>query len=106
MSQPCLEVTQGDWDAIMDVNTRGYSSVPRRPVVSWSRADAGVIINISSIGGRGGRPSQPHYAASEAAVISITRSASLAFRDHGIRVNATCPGPIDTPMRQLAVAAG
>jgi NAD(P)-dependent dehydrogenase (short-subunit alcohol dehydrogenase family) len=105
MSQPFLEVSEGAWDAIMDVNAKGVffcTQAAGRVMVTRGR---GVIINISSIGGRGGRPFQPHYAASKAAVISITRSAAMAFRDHGVRVNAVCPGPIDTPMRQLAVAA-
>ena len=58
----------------------------------------GKIVNFSSISGRRGRPLQVHYAASKAAVISITQSAALAFASFGINVNAVAPGVVPTPM--------
>ena len=65
----------------------------------------GVIINISSVAGRAGRPLNIQYAASKAAVISITRSAAKALGMHSIRVNAICPGIIQTPMWEKVVQA-
>ncbi len=58
----------------------------------------GKIVNLSSISGRRGRPLQTHYAASKAAVISITQSAALALASYNINVNAICPGIVPTPM--------
>jgi NAD(P)-dependent dehydrogenase (short-subunit alcohol dehydrogenase family) len=58
----------------------------------------GKIVNFSSIAGRRGRPLQTHYAASKAAIISITQSAALALAPYRINVNAVCPGVVPTPM--------
>jgi NAD(P)-dependent dehydrogenase (short-subunit alcohol dehydrogenase family) len=63
------------------------------------KADGGAIINIgSNIGARLVRPSMGAYAASKAAVSSLTRTAALEAIAHGIRINCLCPGPVDTPM--------
>jgi meso-butanediol dehydrogenase/(S,S)-butanediol dehydrogenase/diacetyl reductase len=58
----------------------------------------GKIVNLSSIAGRRGRPLSTHYAASKAAIISITQSAALALAPYRITVNAICPGIVPTPM--------
>lgn len=62
------------------------------------RATYGKIVNLSSISGRRGRPLSTHYAASKAAIISITQSAALALAPYNITVNAICPGIVPTPM--------
>lgn len=98
-SRSFLEITEEDWDAVMRVNAGGlFFCVQAAGRVMVPRKQ-GAIVNLSSaIGGRTGRPFHAHYAASKAAVISITRSAAVALGPHGIRVNAICPGAIDTPM--------
>jgi D-sorbitol dehydrogenase (acceptor) len=58
----------------------------------------GKIVNLSSISGRRGRPLQAHYAASKAAIISLTQSAALSLAPYRINVNAVCPGVVPTPM--------
>lgn len=58
----------------------------------------GKIVNLSSIAGRRGRPLSTHYAATKAAVISVTQSAALALAPYRINVNAICPGVVPTPM--------
>ena len=59
---------------------------------------AGRIVSIASVAGRGGRADQAPYAAAKAGIISLTRSAALAFAPYGINVNAVCPGVVDTPL--------
>jgi D-sorbitol dehydrogenase (acceptor) len=58
----------------------------------------GKIVNLSSVSGRRGRPLATHYAATKAAVISVSQSAALALAPYRINVNAICPGVVPTPM--------
>ena len=58
----------------------------------------GKIINMASMGGKVGSPNQAHYAASKAAVISLTRVAAMELGEHGITVNCICPGYVLTEM--------
>jgi len=100
LTRPFLDVTEQEWDSTLDLDLKAVffaiqSAVPFMP--SGSR-----IVNISSISGRSGRMDQAPYAAAKAGVISLTRSAALAFASRGITVNAICPGVVDTPLtRQI-----
>lgn len=106
-----LDVTEEDWDRIIDINQKGttfciqaaaaqmVSQIPET-VRSAGKADRsyGKIVNFSSISGRRGRDLHVHYAASKAAIISITQSAALAFAPYNINVNAIAPSVVLTPM--------
>ena len=87
------------WDRTMNVNLKGtflvIQAVARRLVETGS---AGNIVAIASVAARGGRANAADYAASKAGVLSVVRSAALAFAKNGITVNAVCPGIVDTPM--------
>jgi NAD(P)-dependent dehydrogenase (short-subunit alcohol dehydrogenase family) len=96
---PFTELRRADWDRVFAVNLTGtllvFQAVARRLI---ARALPGSLVAIASVAGRGGRPMEAHYAASKAGVISLVRSASQALAPSGIRVNAVCPGVVDTAM--------
>jgi meso-butanediol dehydrogenase/(S,S)-butanediol dehydrogenase/diacetyl reductase len=83
-----------------DVQTFKRSSVQTSAEGKEERASYGKIVSLSSVAGRRGRPLQTHYAASKAAIISLTQSAALALAPYRINVNAVCPGIVPTPMWQ------
>jgi NAD(P)-dependent dehydrogenase (short-subunit alcohol dehydrogenase family) len=98
-THPFLDLTVENWDRTLAVNLKGtfltLQAVARR-MVDASRG--GSLVAISSVAGRGGRPTAADYAASKAGVISLVRSAALALAPNGITVNAVCPGIVDTDM--------
>jgi NAD(P)-dependent dehydrogenase (short-subunit alcohol dehydrogenase family) len=105
-SVPFTELRRAEWDRVLAVNLTGtllvFQVVARRLL---AREAPGSLIAIASVAGRGGRPMEAHYAASKAGVISLVRSASQALAPSGIRVNAVCPGIIDTEMTRALHAA-
>jgi NAD(P)-dependent dehydrogenase (short-subunit alcohol dehydrogenase family) len=97
--EPLLDVTPAGFDRLFNVNTRGLFFVMQsvaRAMVAAGRP--GVIVNVASQAGRRGEAASAVYAATKAAVISLTRSAALALIADDIRVNAVAPGVVDTPM--------
>lgn len=98
-SGPFLELEAAQVDRTFRVNFGGPLYLTQAIGRQRSRDDHGAsIVLVSSISGRSGRPDEADYAASKAAVISLTRSASLALAEFGVRVNAVCPGVVETDM--------
>lgn len=94
---PVLELDSQVWDTVIRVNLRGTFLVSRAFAHRLvDQAEGGSIINISSIGGKTGGAATAAYAASKAAVQSLTSSMAKELGAQGIRVNALCPGVTDT----------
>jgi meso-butanediol dehydrogenase/(S,S)-butanediol dehydrogenase/diacetyl reductase len=93
---PFGQVTERDWDETFAVNARGLFFCMQAAAPVLVRQGGGAIVNVSSIAGRGSASLSPPYAASKAAVLSLTQQAARALARHGVRVNAICPGIVDT----------
>ncbi|HVX32266.1 MAG TPA: SDR family oxidoreductase [Solirubrobacterales bacterium] len=100
---PFEEIDEAEFDRVTRVNLRGTFFVVKALAEAARRGAGGAIVLFSSIAGRKGRPLAAHYAASKAATISIAQSAALRFGPQ-VRVNAVCPGVIDTPMNHQIAA--
>jgi NAD(P)-dependent dehydrogenase (short-subunit alcohol dehydrogenase family) len=93
-----FELAVVEWDRIFAVNVRGTFLALRAAARAMRPRRHGAIVTVSSVQGRVPNPLYPHYAASKAAVISLTKSFAAALAADGIRVNTVAPGMIDSPM--------
>ena len=92
------DVTEADWARVLGVNTTGTWLCLKHAVALMETSGSGSIVNVASIAGLRPVPGQSAYAVSKHAVIGITKCAAVDYAPSGIRVNAVCPGGIDTPM--------
>ena len=87
------------WDQVMAINVRGVFLGCKYAIPHMVEQGSGSVINISSfVALLGCSVPQDAYTASKGAVLSLTRSLAVQFGPHGVRSNAICPGPIETPM--------
>ncbi|SEP49122.1 NAD(P)-dependent dehydrogenase, short-chain alcohol dehydrogenase family [Rhodospirillales bacterium URHD0017] len=97
--KPALEMPVEDWDAVVNTNLRGAWLVAQTAGKRWLMAKrAGVIVNIASILGLRTIGQVAPYNASKAGLIHLTRALAMEWARHDIRVNAICPGYIETEM--------
>ncbi len=89
-----------EWLTVLGVHLNGTFFCTREALKLMSKKNRGSIINMSSVAALRGIPIAPHYGAAKGGILSLTRSLALEVSSRNIRVNAICPGWIDTPMTQ------
>ncbi|MEW9674067.1 SDR family NAD(P)-dependent oxidoreductase [Ammoniphilus sp. 3BR4] len=99
-TKPFLEIEEEDWDRVLSVNLKGLFFLSQAVGKHMVSRRQGSIIHISSVAARFPRPLAMHYGASKSAVLSLTKSMAEYFGEYGVRVNAICPGAMETEMLQ------
>ncbi len=87
-----------DLDFVLDVNVKGAYFGLKHVLPIMYEQKAGAIVNTASVAGHIGSPGLAPYIASKHALIGLTKTAALEAAEHGVRVNAVCPGPVDNNM--------
>lgn len=97
------EFDRADWDALFAVNARAHFFGAKYAIPHLKRSGKGSIINMSSLAGKRGGPGLVAYSASKGAVVAFTTALALELAPDNIRVNAICPGWVDTAFNQPAI---
>jgi NAD(P)-dependent dehydrogenase (short-subunit alcohol dehydrogenase family) len=100
-NRPVDVLTEAEWDETFDVNVKGAFLMTRAALASL-RATGGTVVNVASYVALVGFAGAAAYAASKAALVNFTRSVALDHAREGLRVNAVCPGSVDTDMIHAA----
>ncbi len=102
--KPIADHSPEEWDRVFNTNVKALYWSARHVVPAMKRSGGGLFLNTGSISSVVGLPEQGAYGPAKGAVIQITRQMAIDYAKDGIRVNAVCPGSVDTPLLRRAAA--
>ena len=105
-AQDITETSEEDYEKILNVNLKGVWLCMKHELIQMKKQQSGAIVNNSSLAGKVGVPGRTPYVAAKHAILGITKSAAADYASQGIRINAVCPGTIETPMVNDMVNSG
>lgn len=96
--KPTAECTMENWNRVIAVDLTGTWSCMRHQIPAIVETGGGAIVNCASVAGLRAAPTVPAYTAAKHGVVGLTRVAAREYAKQGLRINAICPGTVDTPM--------